>query len=281
MDLRDCWICGNIADSEEHKFKASDLKRAMGKKFDGYYIRGEIIKISSYKDKRLKFPKVICTECNNNLTRPHDNAYDKFVKFCFLNHEKLLEIPVIDYQEIYGVNWMEEKANLYRYYVKHAGCKIVTTGLQTDLTNLAECIKGNSNITSFILAFEMKDGVKALMNAFNRDNKYTHLYNSETCTWDGKFGGWLTNNYMTVNWVFGKELINGDSQMIKNRYDFVIKTDTDFFDIELEDSNDTEFSRMKFINKYMVGFENGYNKTFGQKKFFFEALILLVNKVHG
>lgn len=69
--------------------------------------------------------------------------------------------------------------------------------------------------------------------------------------------------------------------MIKNQYDFVIKTDTDFFDIEKEDSNDTEFSRMKFINQYMVGFENGYNKTFEQKKKFFEGLTLLINQLNS
>ena len=32
--MDDYWICGNIADSEEHKFKASDIKKNNGKKID-------------------------------------------------------------------------------------------------------------------------------------------------------------------------------------------------------------------------------------------------------
>jgi hypothetical protein len=87
--MKNCWICGNVADSEEHKFKASDLKRFHGKKMDAYYVSGEAIKIDSYKDKVLKFPKVICINCNNTLTGPHDDAYDKFVDFCFRNSSEI------------------------------------------------------------------------------------------------------------------------------------------------------------------------------------------------
>jgi hypothetical protein len=278
--MDNCWICGNIADSEEHKFKASDLKKSYGKKIDGYYISGEVVEINSYKDKVLKFPKVICINCNNNLTRPHDNAYDKFVNFCFENHKEILKSRIINFEDIYGKNWELEKVNLYRYYAKHAGCKIVTSNMKVDVKDLSDFIKGNNQVSDFILQFELKAGVKAIMNAFNLANKYSHLYNSETCKWNvhvsPKFGGWLTNNYTTTNWVFGKNINTNSSEVFKSKYEVLLITDGHFFDINEEDENQ-EFSRAKFIDQYVVGFENGYNQSFDQKVSYFESLININN----
>lgn len=276
-----CWICGNTADSEEHKFKASDLKKSLGKKINGFYINGDVIEINSYKDKVLKFPKVICINCNNNLTRPHDDAYDKFVKFCFENHDEILKTRNINFEDIYGENWELEKVNLYRYYAKHAGCKIVTGNTKADLNDLSEFIKGSNQIFDFILQFELKAGVKAIMNAFNLATKYNHLYNSATCRWDihpfPKFGGWLTNNYTTTNWVFGKNINTNSFKIFKTKNETVLITDSHFFDVNEEDK-DEEFSRVKFMDQYVVGFENGYNKSFDQKINYFESLITMNNK---
>lgn len=278
--MKNCWICGNSADSAEHKFKASDLKKSLGKKINALYISGDIVQINSYKDKVLKFQKVICINCNNNLTRPHDDAYDKFVKFCYENHEEILKTRNINFEDVYGVNWELEKINLYRYYAKHAGCKIITANTKTDLKDLSEFIKGNNQVFDFVLQFELKAGVKSIMNAFNLASKYNHLYNSETCKWNidsfPKFGGWLTNNYTTTNWVYGKNINTNSLKNFKTKYESVLITDSNFFDINEEDENE-EFSRVKFIDQYVVGFENGYNKSFDLKVDFFESLIELNN----
>lgn len=45
--MDNCWICGKVADSEEHKFKASDIKKFHGKKIDAYFISGKVIKLNS------------------------------------------------------------------------------------------------------------------------------------------------------------------------------------------------------------------------------------------
>ena len=39
--MNKCWICGDIANSKEHKFKASDIKKALGKKFEAFFFNGE------------------------------------------------------------------------------------------------------------------------------------------------------------------------------------------------------------------------------------------------
>jgi len=279
--MKFCWICSKIADSEEHKFKASDLKRYHGKKMDAYYISGDAVKIDSYKDKILKFPKVICINCNNNLTRPHDNAYDKFVDYCFKNNRYILATRALDFEEIYGENWKQEKSNLYRYYAKHAGCKVVTSKFKTDLSNLATFINGSDHVKDFVLRFELKAGVEAIMNAFNRAHKYNHLYNSETIFWGKdlnlKLGGWLTNNFMTANWIYGKDINTNSDIILSNKVDMLLMTDNYFFEIDRQQEGDDEFSRLKFIDQYIIGFENGYNKTHEQKSQFFENLIMYNN----
>lgn len=280
--MDNCWICGNIADSEEHKFKASDIKRYHGKKIDAYYISGGVTKLNSYKDKSLKFPKVICINCNNILTRPHDDAYDQFIDFCYKSYSKILELPILNFEMIYGESWQTKKADLYRYYAKHAGCKIVTSNFKADVSDLAQFIRGGKEVNDFVLRFEQKDGVRAIMNAFNLGGEYHHLYNSETIKWDyplsTKFGGWLTNNYITTNWVFGKDININSKNIFLSKYEIVLVSDSHFFDINKdgEESKD-EFSRLKFIDQYMIGFENGYHKTLDDKVKYFESLIEVNN----
>lgn len=282
-DIENCWICGGIADSEEHKFKASDIKKYHGKKIDAYYISGGITELNSYKDKSLKFPKVICITCNNTLTHPHDDAYDKFVEYCFKNHENILKLPLIDFQEIYGDSWQVEKSNLYRYYAKHAGCKIVTSNLNENVDDLASFIKGENEVNDFVLMFEQKAGVKAIMNGFNLSTKYFHLYNSETVKWivdnSLKLGGWSTNNYITANWFYGKGINTNSENILNSKYDIVLLSDSGFFDIEEQEDDGEAFSRLKFIDQYVVGFENGHNKTPEDKIKFFENLATINNNL--
>jgi hypothetical protein len=189
----------------------------------------------------------------------------------------------LDFKEIYGENWKQEKANLYRYYAKHAGCKVVTSKFKTDLSNLAKFINGSNQVNDFVLRFELKAGVEAIMNVFNRTNNYHHLYNSKTIYWGKdanlKLGGWLTNNYITTNWVYGKNINVNSNIILSNKVDTILMTDQHFFEIEKQQEDEDDFSRLKFIDPYIVGFENGYNKTYAQKADFFESLIFANNSV--
>ena len=83
-----CWICGNEADSREHKHKKTDVNRAFknvptNDKYIGVFKSGEIERhVQGVDSKLLKFEKVICQRCNNQSSQPHDFAYEKFL-FCF------------------------------------------------------------------------------------------------------------------------------------------------------------------------------------------------------
>mgnify|MGYP007011822093 CR=1 FL=1 len=199
--MTDCWICGNIANSKEHKFKASDIKRVLGKKFDAYFVHENATQIKSYKDRLLKFPEIICEECNVTRTREHDDAYDIFINYCISNYETLLAQGEINFETIFGQIWIENKRNLYRYFAKHAGCKIMTCETvkkyPQNLIELSKFILGASESPNFVLKFELKQVIKFITDTKKKieNQEYGHLFNMPIFpfgyTNNLNFGGWL------------------------------------------------------------------------------------------
>ncbi|NML70805.1 hypothetical protein HHL23_13515 [Chryseobacterium sp. RP-3-3] len=275
--MSNCWICGELANSKEHKFKASDIKRALGKKFEAYLFNGKNVQsFTSYKDDLIQFPKAICIDCNNNKTRKHDDAYDEFVKYAYTNQQKILRDRIIDFQDVYGDElWLEKKIDLYRYYAKHAGCKVFTSEFEFDLTNVSKFILGKDVCRDFVLKFELKQAIEILIKVTNEMGKYTHLYNSETIAYNvGNeliFGGWTTNNFITSNWVIGKDISDEDYLRMYQEKESVLLTDSKFPITNQNDNN--KFSKIGFMNDIHIKYENGYNNTPENKINFFERLI--------
>lgn len=264
-EIAKCWICNKKADSGEHKFKASDLKRTYGKKINGIYYRGEPHEINSFKDSFLKFEKVICKNCNESRTRPHDDAYDEFIKYTDSNYEKLFHDKTIDFKDIYGVNWFESKKNLYRYFSKHAGCKLETGELDTNtLTKkLANFINGDSKMDSLVIQFEIKPFVKEYVTQFNKINRYTHLFNGSTLFFGESFeqinyGGWLSKNWITTNWIVGNfknsQIINKqiENLIVKKDYSKSFETCKDFNELITY----LEYGDMSTINSQIKHFKS-------------------------
>ena len=265
-----CWICQiSEADSEEHKFKASDIKRNYGKKhIDVLYINHEISEVNSFKDKKLKFEKLICITCNEKNTRPHDDAYDIFIEYCNINHYQLLKSTNINFKNIYGENWKTEKCNLFKYFAKHAGCKIKTLNQDIDIDSLSEFIVNKSETKDFIIRFEFKQSIELLIKHL----KHYHLLNSPTTYWHNgenlKFGGWITNNYITINWIYGLS-INEKSNLIENKVnEDVLLTNEDFIK-SIKNIDEKEFIK----NEFIYSLEYGEHKTKEERAFFFEKLI--------
>lgn len=266
--MRKCWICWNDADSKEHKFKASDLKRIYGKKMDAFYIKDELTPIKSYKERILKFPEVICTYCNVTLTRPHDDAYDVFINYCIQNFEKLATDKEIDFKDIYGQNWIESKTNLYRYFAKHAGCKIVTGSLPYDVRELAEFILGKKYSDSFILSFQIKHIFKFLAEIFEREKmEFRHLLNGSVLHFgysdDLNFGGWLSNHWITTYWVSSNSLPDYKTIDFKKRKEPISYKNLDRY-------NENEFTDFKEL---VIHYEYLDLETFDKRLEHFESMI--------
>jgi hypothetical protein len=252
-----CWICGNVADSEEHKFKASLLKRSFGKKYGPknphVFIQGEVYTyLENYKSKALKFPKVICTRCNNTLTKPHDNAFDIFVEYSIKNYKLLIENGTINFELIYGNDWQVQSNNFYKYIAKHMGCKIVTGNKPFDITDLSSYIKNDYLTPKLYITFDLKEGIHNTMMEF--DLQYPHLYNSTTFYHNINqrefFGGWITIKSLSVVWIYANNFELNNNRMYKeSKHKLKISYQKDF------DLQKKFIDPLKLINFYEYGGE--------------------------
>jgi hypothetical protein len=268
--MENCWICNEPANSEEHKFKASDLKRTYGKKFQGMYIGEKPIPVNSYKAKELKFPKIICECCNVRRTRPHDDAYDIFTKYFHNNFEELVSSKILNFEAIYGKDWYEQKLNLYRYYAKHAGCKVRTSGLPHDLRDLSEFIRGKDHTEHLALKFELKVVIQLIHYYYNQKHKYGHLFNGHTVNfgWDRNnfsFGGWLSFNWLTVNWVVSKDISEFKKTNFNRRFESLDIIDLDYYNLTALE--------MDSYDKMITYFDNGALNTLDRRVEHFKRMI--------
>jgi hypothetical protein len=132
---RQCWICGAAADSSEHRIKSSDLRRRYGRgKYRGAtapaHIRaGELLGyIQGPNAESLRYPPSVCTACNSTRTQPFDRAYDLLVSWLASNESVVLGRRFLDFTEIYGPDFPQQQLNLFRYFAKSFGCRLVDAG---------------------------------------------------------------------------------------------------------------------------------------------------------
>jgi hypothetical protein len=187
--------------------------------------------LENYKSKALKFPKVICINCNNILTKPHDNAFDTFVEFGLNNYNLLLENGTIDFELIYGSNWQTQRNNFYKYIAKHLGCKIVTGDKPFDISELSSFIKNDFLTSKIYITFDLKEGIHNTMNDF--DLNYNHLYNSITFYHNLNqkvfFGGWITIKSLSIVWIYANNFeINNNIMFKGSKHKMKISYQKDF-----------------------------------------------------
>jgi len=127
MGEEKCWICGNIADSGEHRIKNSDLKLLfgsnIGKKGLLLFKENKVITLQSTNSKFIK-SKILCKSCNGNKTQPFDKAYEIFIKYIDINVKEIVHKRFIDFGKVYGDNFEEKQRNLYKYLVKNFGTQL-------------------------------------------------------------------------------------------------------------------------------------------------------------
>ncbi|AZA92969.1 Uncharacterised protein [Chryseobacterium nakagawai] len=262
-----CWICqNNEANSEEHKFKASDIRRQFGKSFDAIYYDGENSHpFNSPKDKLIKFPKVICIDCNNNQTRNADIAYTKFFESTDLINNMIETTNQINYQEIFGNDWKMSKMNLYRYFAKHAGCKIMTSNLlgYVDISQLRLFILGQERISNFYIKIYFNKVTKDFTDYLKRDqkNKYRSniAFGSTIYVGQGNdtgFAGSIINGSIHIEWFYANQ------NHFNKTIDFNTHSDTveilntdDFYPKDFKDFHNEDFFSYLNFGKYHLNEE--------------------------
>lgn len=145
-----CWICGKLATTGEHKIKKSLFTEIYG---DGPYLKddsmfhakeGNVRKIQGPNSGLIKYPNSLCSNCNNTMTQPFDLAYDIFFRYILTNESAILGVRMIDFKEIYGDDYQLNQLNLFKYFVKLLGCDISNAGF-----TVPQELKELLSVTSF------------------------------------------------------------------------------------------------------------------------------------
>lgn len=229
-----CWICKkNEANSGEHKFKSSLIKKMHGRVFKNevsYIKDNKTLRLEGPNNKKIKFSKVICENCNNSITSPHDIAFDKLVNWSYSNFDELKINKYIDFKDIFGDDWFEQKRNIYKYMAKHAGCKIVTGKAKNEISNLSNFIYKNINTKSFQIKFIIKEGFNHLdiISKIEGNEGLKFISNSKTIYYQNKdneidyFAGMTTYNWLSIAWVHTQNNLNTNFDSFSNRVEKII-----------------------------------------------------------
>lgn len=129
-----CWICGAAANSREHRLKKSDIVRAYGRgpylDDDGpLHYRSDVqTLLQGPNSSVVKYAPIMCHTCNTALSQPFDNAYDLFISWVLDNEEIVLGKRFVNFENVFGVTFEEDQRNLFKYFAKSFGCRVVEAG---------------------------------------------------------------------------------------------------------------------------------------------------------
>jgi hypothetical protein len=134
--LATCWICGAVADSNEHKFKRSDIVTRYGKNWSPseqpFIFRGDgrPSRMQGPNSAESLYRRMLCRTCNNAGTKPFDLAYEQFSKWVLSQSAALHERTEIDFSEVFGPSYPDQTLKLLCYFAKSLGCRLVYAGIE-------------------------------------------------------------------------------------------------------------------------------------------------------
>jgi len=174
-----------------------------------YVLDKKELRLEGPNNKKAKFPKVICEQCNNSETYSHDQAFDKLIIWSNKNFDKMSLTRTLDFEEIYGDNWQESKINLLKYLAKHAGCKIATAQIDNDVSKLSDLIYRNKSTNTFQIKFLVKEAFYYLdLVLQHRDERKLKFISNSSTIFRNRgnnktayFGGMTTYNWLSIAWV--------------------------------------------------------------------------------
>lgn len=125
-----CWICGEKADSGEHRTKKSDL----GMVFQDVSVDspiytkteyGKFVKISSLDSDRFKFRAKICQHCNSTRTQPFDKAWEKLSEHLQFHTDLLRERDRLSLHKVFPGSTKKSLLYVHLFFLKIFGCLII------------------------------------------------------------------------------------------------------------------------------------------------------------
>jgi hypothetical protein len=158
-----CWICGDPANSGEHKAKKSDLKAVFLKVSDQrpiHYHDGIRLnrKVMSLNANLLKWRDCICHYCNTTRTQPHDLAWEALHAELRRRLPMLKEGSVVRANSIFPQNTARAMLHVHLYFVKALGCAIVMEKAALDIAPFSKAIISEMAHPDFYLELGLASG---------------------------------------------------------------------------------------------------------------------------
>lgn len=154
-----CWICGDPADSREHRTKRSDLKSIAGTptQADPLYIHTDKRRnrrVGSLNADALKFTSRLCHYCNTTRTQELDLAWQRLSEFLRLRQPPMVAGEFIRANAIFPYNTRHRMLDVHLYIVKLFGCMVIDGKVSSiDIKPFADAILHNRLHPNIYAAF--------------------------------------------------------------------------------------------------------------------------------
>lgn len=140
-----CWICGDPAESREHRTKRSDLKSIAGEptQADPLFLhtaKKRNRRIGSLNADALKFSSRLCHSCNTTRTQPHDYAWQMFSESLRFRQPPMVAGQLIRANSVFPYNTRHAMRHVHLYIVKLFGCMIMDGNVAIDIQPFANAI---------------------------------------------------------------------------------------------------------------------------------------------
>lgn len=170
-----CWMCKlRVADSREHRIKASLIRFAYGR---GPYRHSEAHPTAFSLEKNtsrmvqgpdsdvLKYPPSLCRRCNGTVSQKADTAYDTFHKWCISHVTQVDTERKIDFKKVFGSDFVPHVENLLRYYCKALGCGLHYADVLIP-HRIAEAARGGDLPANFDVHFYLDEFIRSANEVF-------------------------------------------------------------------------------------------------------------------
>lgn len=211
----ECWWCGAVSDSAEHRHKRTDLVREFGRgPYQGQQAPVRVrsgaapLGFRSPKSEEVKFEKSLCGACNNNRSQPSDRAYDIFASFVRAEESVILKERRFRLSDIYGAAWPTRRDDLLRYYVKHVGCRLAEADIVV-LPQLRDFLHGAA-LSCLTFDIEIRSDIATLTKILGRrDGGMPSLWQGDLRAQlnrhtgeIGQVASFVGYRWLRVNWLY-------------------------------------------------------------------------------
>jgi hypothetical protein len=108
----------------------------------------------------------LCHHCNTTGTQAYDKAYDSFIVWLFAKEQAVLHKRIIDFGEVYGGSFEDSQRDLFKYFVKSFGCRLISAG-QSVPPDLVDLLPRKIFRTALKITFYVNEDIM-LVPAFKR-----------------------------------------------------------------------------------------------------------------